>query len=228
MSANTNFGTWAPVPGYVGIYEASTLGYIRSLDRWIRRSDGHWRFLRGQIMKQNSSRGYPQVALSAQGVRRRWLVHRLVLITFKGQCPPHMQACHGDDVRTNNKLENLRWDYPSQNSLDAVRNGRHWNANKSACKRGHRFDRENTYVNPGSGARQCRTCMRDLIEFRRAEHHRVAACMSGSATDGAATTLEIIPSTPTASEVGDDRYGAVSRAEHAGLDEHHFFATAMN
>lgn len=32
------------------------------------------------------------------------------------------------------------------------------NANKMECKRGHPFDFSNTYINPGSGARQCRIC----------------------------------------------------------------------
>lgn len=41
------------------------------------------------------------------------------------------------------------------------------NKRKTTCPRGHPYDAVNTYVNPGSGWRLCRTCQRDRSAVRR-------------------------------------------------------------
>lgn len=50
-----------------------------------------------------------------------------------------------------------------QNTADMVRAGNHYQMNKTHCKRGHAFDAENTYINPGRGGRgkfrACRICV---------------------------------------------------------------------
>lgn len=51
-------------------------------------------------------------------------VHRLVLMTFVGPCPPGMEACHGDGDPANNRLDNLRWDTKKANAQDRIRHGR--------------------------------------------------------------------------------------------------------
>lgn len=58
------------------------------------------------------------------GVYTNRLLHRLILETFVGPCPPGMQCCHYNDIKTDNRLENLRWDTPEANMRDALRNGR--------------------------------------------------------------------------------------------------------
>lgn len=68
--------------------------------------------------------GYPQVSLYHYPRRLRIRVHRLVLLAFAGPCPDGMEACHGNDVKTDCRLENLRWDTCSSNKRDALRNGR--------------------------------------------------------------------------------------------------------
>jgi hypothetical protein len=70
--------------------------------------------------------GYHQVRLFRPGLPRgRGLyVHRLILETFVGPCPPGMECCHNDDDKDNNRLDNLRWDTRSSNRIDAFRNGR--------------------------------------------------------------------------------------------------------
>ena len=48
-------------------------------------------------------------------------VHRIVLETFVGPCPPGMQACHFPDRNPhNNAISNLRWDTPKKNYKDRV------------------------------------------------------------------------------------------------------------
>lgn len=150
---------WLPIAGYEGSYEVSNLGRVRSLDRT--NSKG-WK-LRGKVLspsRKNRS-GHLHVLLCTPGTQDSRHVHTLVLEAFVGPRPPGMFACHTNDVPWDNRLENLRWDTPSANRLDSVRNGTNPNANKTECPKGHPYSPDNTYRHPTSGSRICRICRRD-------------------------------------------------------------------
>ena len=154
--------TWKPIPGYEGLYEVSDHGRVRSLDRRYIRADGIATRRRGRILKPviNGS-GRHQVYLCAPGEKQKpQQVHRLVLTAFVGPCPEGMEACHSNDVPTDNRLANLRWDTRSANMDDRVRNGRDPQASKTRCPQGHEYSYENTYIQP-SGGRCCRICRRE-------------------------------------------------------------------
>lgn len=104
---------WLPIEGYAGIYEISTEGRVLSLPRNI-------------IMKPQTSKTmpYPTVRLtSAEGVGKTHYIHTLVLTAFVGPRPANADACHGDGNRSNNRLENLRWDSRSGNFADKTLHG---------------------------------------------------------------------------------------------------------
>lgn len=69
--------------------------------------------------------GYLQVVLCKNKKHYNHRVHRLVLETFVGPCPPGMECCHNNGIRIDNNLSNLRWDTPSENNKDAVKHGTH-------------------------------------------------------------------------------------------------------
>lgn len=50
-------------------------------------------------------------------------IHRLVLETFVGPCPPRMECRHLDGNASNNKLENLMWGTKKENNLDKAKHG---------------------------------------------------------------------------------------------------------
>lgn len=50
-------------------------------------------------------------------------VHRLILETFIGPCPEGMECCHGNGVRNDNRLENIRWDTVANNHYDKIKLG---------------------------------------------------------------------------------------------------------
>ena len=50
-------------------------------------------------------------------------IHRLVLETYIGPCPPDMECRHLDGNPANNKLNNLKWGTPKENHLDMKLHG---------------------------------------------------------------------------------------------------------
>lgn len=79
---------------------------------------------RGRPLKPAINFGYSRVFLSVGGKIYRRAVHRLVLETFVGPCPPGMECCHADGNPQNNEIDNLRWATPKENEADKVRHGR--------------------------------------------------------------------------------------------------------
>lgn len=147
---------WRDIPGYEGHYQVSDAGEVRSLDRYVAYGRGQQMFRRGVVLKQSVNRqGYLRVALRSQTRR----VHALVLEAFVGPRPEGADTLHANDIRTDNRLENLSWGTRRQNMLDAVKRGRHGQTRKTHCKWGHEFTAENTIeVSGRRGTRKCRAC----------------------------------------------------------------------
>ena len=114
---------WRDIPGFEGIYQASSLGRIRSLDRMVRTKGGALRRNAGRILKASSKTRYAAILLCVNGTKRTGLVHRLVCAAFHGPPPPGMHAAHFDGDNRNNVPENLRWVTPKENCADRERHG---------------------------------------------------------------------------------------------------------
>lgn len=116
--------TWKPIPGYEGIYEASDLGRVRSLDRVTVASNGVSRKWKGRVLKQNKNgSGYLQVVLSKPGGVNNLFVHRLVFMAFNGEIQSGRDICHCDGDKHNNRSGNLRSDTRAGNMKDAIKHG---------------------------------------------------------------------------------------------------------
>lgn len=114
---------WRPVVGYEGIYEVSTLGRVRSLARFVRRSDGVLCPVKERIRKPVlHHRGYLIVLLRKEGSAATKQIHQLVLEAFVGPSNG-LQTRHLDGNRTNNKLENLCYGTSRENTDDRIRHG---------------------------------------------------------------------------------------------------------
>lgn len=79
-----------------------------------------------RIVGSPLARGHIQVTLGG----RRDLLHRIVLETFVGPCPPGMECRHLDGDPSNNRLSNLAWGTRLENSSDTVRHGRSMRGHK--------------------------------------------------------------------------------------------------
>lgn len=104
-------------------YEVSNMGRVRTYKK---------RYGRGQrslnknpyiINGRPDQKGYIQYCLSDINKKRKnFRAHTLVTQTFYGVPKDDQVVCHWDDIKTNNKLSNLRYDTQKENLRDIRRN----------------------------------------------------------------------------------------------------------
>lgn len=154
---------WKPVAGYEGLYEVSSLGRVRSLDRIVIPRTGRGKgvpyTLPGKILKPSErDTGHLKVWLS-NGEAKVFYVHRLVLIAFIGLPEEGQEGCHWDGDPQNNEVSNLRWGTASENRQDSLRHGTHAQVRKTHCPRGHALEEPN--LKKGEPRRSCLSCSRE-------------------------------------------------------------------
>jgi hypothetical protein len=110
---------WKPIPDYQGYYEASSMGRIRSVTRYIPhpRNTTYRLIKTGKILKSELDKsGYPVVTLSKDRKTRTYKVHRLVAKAFIPNPDNLPQIDHINCIRYDNRPENLRWCTQQQNT----------------------------------------------------------------------------------------------------------------
>ena len=168
---------WKPIPGWEEFYEVSDDGQVRRFDYWQPGGNGARRLIpAGPVAAWVNSDGYINVELKRKKRRLVVGVHTLVLAAFVAAKPtPDAVARHIDGNPANNRVRNLAWGSPAENTADMIRHGRHVNLRKTECRHGHPYDESNTIVRP-DGRRRCRACKSatDRRRYRRAKSERAA------------------------------------------------------
>ena len=107
-----NLEIWKDVPEFEGYYQVSNLGNVKSLSRTILGRGKHNTLLKERILKfSTSTNGYYQVILQKEGFKKIYKVHSLVAICFLNHTPDgthNVVIDHINEVKTDNRLENLR------------------------------------------------------------------------------------------------------------------------
>lgn len=131
---------WKPIPDWVGLYEASNLGRVRSLDRLSEMRSSHGgmmrRLHRGRVLKPGLARrtGYWLVVLSDGQRKVSTPVHVAVCAAFHGPRPDGLDVAHENGDKSDNRAANLSYKTRKQNLADQLRHGtrlhgeRRWNA----------------------------------------------------------------------------------------------------
>lgn len=122
---------WLPVPGYEGCYEVSSLGRVKSLRRQVAHPTGGLCWRRERILKPGTCHGgYLMVSLCSKGSCIASPVAHLVATAFLGPRPQGMEVCHCNGVRTDNRVENIRYGTPAGNHADKLAHGTDNRGNK--------------------------------------------------------------------------------------------------
>lgn len=122
------YETWADIEGYEGKYQVSTQGNVWSVDRTVKRI-----YKNGQVVIQpipgrslklskNSRTGYLECGLCEGSKTTIRAVHRLVAEAFLPNPESKPQVNHKDGNKLNNKLTNLEWVTPLENTQHAINN----------------------------------------------------------------------------------------------------------
>lgn len=120
---------WKDIEGYVGHYQASNLGRIRSLDRTFTQwNEAGKKFsvkpLKGKVMKGFSDKdGYLRINLTNEGKKTQHCVHRLVAQTFIPNPENKLEVNHKNGIKDDNAVLNLEWATRSENAIHALREG---------------------------------------------------------------------------------------------------------
>lgn len=111
---------WKDIPGYEGYYAASNKGRIKSLSREVVTST---RIIHTQdriMITTPNVGGYLYVSLSKNNKTKKFMVHRLIGITFIENPNNYPHIDHIDTNPGNNCVENLRWVTPKLNMKNEI------------------------------------------------------------------------------------------------------------
>lgn len=98
---------WVDIPGYEGLYKASTKGRIYS-------------YRSRKILSPFLTRKYKQVTLVKNNIKAKHYIHRLVATCFIPN--QHNYPCidHINTITTDNRVENLKWCTYYQNNMNPI------------------------------------------------------------------------------------------------------------
>ena len=112
---------WKEIKGYEGLYEVSSEGRVRSLDRIVYdKLRGCTKSLKGKVLVNRKGQHYYEVNLCKNGVRKQFYVHRLVAEHFISNPENKPEVDHINTDYFDNRVENLRFATHKENMNNPI------------------------------------------------------------------------------------------------------------
>jgi len=114
---------WESIVGFEGLYEVSSAGRIRSLDRKVRHiKSSNFKNIKGKVIVLHLDKnGYNIIRLSKNGRHFNKRVARLVAEAFVPNLENKPHVNHIDGIKNNDSSLNLEWVTRSENLLHSCR-----------------------------------------------------------------------------------------------------------
>ena len=102
---------WKDIEGYEGLYQVSSHGRVKSMERHLIAKGGRCYNRRESILTARKfQKGYLGVGLyNGSGIRRMFQIHRLVAQAFIPNPQNFPQVNHKNENKKDNRAENLEW-----------------------------------------------------------------------------------------------------------------------
>lgn len=112
---------WRPVKGFEGLYEVNNTAQIRTVERTLITKNGNRRTIPSKLHKPSTNvHGYHYVKLIKDGKQKNMLNHRAVMEAFVPNPENKPFIDHINTIKTDNRLENLRWVTSYENSHNPI------------------------------------------------------------------------------------------------------------
>ena len=119
---------WKDIPELEGLYQASNLGRIKSIERIAKKEYRNNRIVKEKIIKGSKNKdGYLKIHISnkERNINKVVSIHRLVAKAFISNPNKLPQINHKDGNKLNNSISNLEWCTNLYNQQHAWKNGLH-------------------------------------------------------------------------------------------------------
>ena len=101
---------WRDVADYEGLYQVSSEGRVKSLERTFIDKSGRKQTVKERILKPGMDKGgYLRIDLCASGKSRMFSVHRLACQAFHDNPENKLDVNHINENKTDNRACNLEW-----------------------------------------------------------------------------------------------------------------------
>ena len=112
---------WKSVPGYIGLYEVSNIGRVRTVEGKETHSVRHGvRRWKSRVLREKNPKGRDvRVSLWKDKKEKSFLVHRLVAMAFLPNPDNKATVNHKDGNPRNNHVTNLEWATYKENNNHA-------------------------------------------------------------------------------------------------------------
>lgn len=130
---------WKDIPNYEGLYQVSSYGNVKSLDRKV---NGKWgkMLIKGKLLSLVKEKdGYYVVNLYKNHKTQQFRVHRLVAEVFIPNPNNLPEVNHKNEDKTDNKVDNLEF-------CTTKYNCNYGNRNRKIRKRINQYDLEDNFI----------------------------------------------------------------------------------
>ena len=121
---NLDSELWRDIRGYEGLYQVSSHGNVKSIDRIIRDKNGRVKISKGRLLAFTVEKdGYFQLHLSKGNVSKLFKVHKLVAEAFIQPIKGKNLVNHKNGLKQINHVKNLEWVNNKENTQHAHKLG---------------------------------------------------------------------------------------------------------